>query len=244
LNAKKTVNTWRNYASSVGIEKIHLCAALTHGNNDYKQFGFDSGVEFPPHNIENVQLSNQKIDFYNEFWGHVIPYELIAKSYLERQTENQLIYKTVFPSWDNTARRNNQALIIPNGTPKNYEYWLSKTIEQAKKNHKDQESFVFINAWNEWAEGCHLEPDRKYGRQFLEATQRALNKSSDLKNFTDKAIFEIKNRKFLTDLKEFTSYHTSLLFRELRSYISKYPRLKAVLIIPIRLLIRLNSSRS
>jgi hypothetical protein len=244
LNAKKTVNTWRNYASSVGIEKIHLCAALTHGNNDYKQFGFDSGVEFPPHNIENVQLSNQKIDFYNEFWGHVIPYELIAKSYLERQTENQLIYKTVFPSWDNTARRNNQALIIPNGTPKNYEYWLSKTIELAKKNHKDQESFVFINAWNEWAEGCHLEPDRKYGRQFLEATQRALNKSSDLKNFTDKAIFEIKNRKFLTDLKEFTSYHTSLLFRELRSYISKYPRLKAVLIIPIRLLIRLNSSRS
>jgi hypothetical protein len=149
----------------------------------------------------------------------------------------------ITPQWDNTARRKENAVIFHDSTPEKYEHWLRHIKNNFKPYSKDENIF-FINAWNEWAEGCHLEPDRKYGRQFLEATQRALNKSSDLKNFTDKAIFEIKNRKFLTDLKEFTSYHTSLLFRELRSYISKYPRLKAVLIIPIRLLIRLNSSRS
>ena len=32
-----------------------------------------------------------------------------------------------------------------------------------------------MNAWNEWAEGCHLEPDLTWGRQFLEATKAALN---------------------------------------------------------------------
>jgi lipopolysaccharide biosynthesis protein len=244
LNANKTLDRWRLYAKSVGIENLHLCAALTHGNNDYKQFGFDSGVEFPPHNIENIQVSNQEINFFNRFWGHIIPYETIAKSYLERNNENQLIYKTVFPSWDNTARRNSHALIIPNGTPKNYEYWLSKSIDLTKKYNNDQESFVFINAWNEWAEGCHLEPDRKYGRQFLEATLRAVKNTSNLTTFTDKAIFEIENRKFLTDTKELISYHISLLFRQLRSYIAKYPKLKSILIIPVRFIIRLNSSRS
>jgi lipopolysaccharide biosynthesis protein len=244
LNANKTLDNWRNYAKSVGIEKLHLCSALTHGNNDYKQFGFDSGVEFPPHNIENIQVSNQEINFFNRFWGHIIPYETIAKSYLERNTENQLIYKTVFPSWDNTARRNSHALIIPNGTPKNYEYWLSKSIDLTKKYNNGQESFVFINAWNEWAEGCHLEPDRKYGRQFLEATLIAVKSSSDITTFADKGIFEIENRKFLTDLKELISYHISILFRQLRSSIAKYPKLKSILIIPVRFIIHLNSNKS
>jgi hypothetical protein len=33
---------------------------------------------------------------------------------------------------------------------------------------------VFINAWNEWAEGNHLEPDLKWGLQYLEETRKAI----------------------------------------------------------------------
>ena len=54
-----------------------------------------------------------------------------------------------------------------NGTPENYEYWLSQAIRRTRDDYPNQERFVFINAWNEWAEGCHLEPCRQYGRRFL-----------------------------------------------------------------------------
>ena len=55
-------------------------------------------------------------------------------------------------------------------TPDEYERWLRGA---AKKARTAGHEFVFINAWNEWAESAHLEPDLRYGRAFLEATARA-----------------------------------------------------------------------
>ena len=86
--------------------------------------------------------------------------------------DNGRVFKTVFPSWDNTARTRERALIVLNGTPENYEYWLASTIDLVRQRDRYDE-FVFINAWNEWAEGCHLEPDRWFGHRFLQATQNA-----------------------------------------------------------------------
>ncbi len=227
----QTARTWRDYCKSVGIEKIHICAALTHGNEDYTQFGFDSGVEFPPHNLQVDNISDH-ITFYNPFSGNVVVYRDIAQSYLDKTRAERNVFRTVFPCWDNTARTNERALIVLGSTPDNYEYWLCEAIRRTEHDFPNQERFVFINAWNEWAEGCHLEPDRKYQRQFLEATLRVKNGCSRTGGFEDgpSSIFFVEQKRtFMGDLRNIVDYHISLCFGRLRSWIKKRPRIRRLL---------------
>lgn len=189
-NPAKTLRIWREYCASVGIPKLHLCAALTHGNWEFKHFGFDAGVEFPPHNIKplksKMKEAHAKIAFYEKFDGTVAEFQDVASLYLENHySKDRPVFRTVFPAWDNTARRGKNSVIILNGTPRNYEYWLKEAVARSAEEFPGEDRFVFINAWNEWAEGCHLEPDRQYGRQFLEATQRVKQGHSQATGFAD-----------------------------------------------------------
>ncbi len=170
-DSKKAVKTWREYCRSIGIGELHLICALTHGNEDYRKYGFDAGVEFPPHAARASSLAIE-MKFYDKFKGSIYNYAELAESYINRSYSAPEVYKTVFPSWDNTARAGQRALIVVNGTPENYEFWLKEAIRATRERQSGGQCFIFINAWNEWAEGCHLEPDRRYGRQFLEATLR------------------------------------------------------------------------
>lgn len=166
---------WREQALALGLGELHLVCALTHGNHSYKTFGFDSGVEFPPHGVDkSISRLMDKLGFFGKFRGILPDYRDLAELYLSRdRSQEPEVFRCVFPSWDNTARRREHSLITLNGTPRNYEYWLHRAIQATRAESGGQESLVFINAWNEWAEGCHLEPDRKYGDGFLQATLRA-----------------------------------------------------------------------
>lgn len=82
------------------------------------------------------------------------------------------LYPCIFVAWDNSPRRGENGIIIVNSSPEAFEAGLKKIIQSVEIRPKE-ERLVFINAWNEWAEGNHLEPDLRHGVGYLEAVKRA-----------------------------------------------------------------------
>lgn len=231
----EVVKVWREYCAQAGIGEIHLSAVLTFGNFDYECFGFDSGVQFPPHNRQElgVRYVNQQIRFSTPFDGGVMLFHELANAYLSKTDKGRNIFRGVFPSWDNTARSRHRALIFLNGSPGNYEYWLDQAIKKTQKDYPIHDRLIFINAWNEWAEGCHLEPDRKYDKAFLEATLRAKQGNTYSSTFPHTQVpveAGVKLRAFIVELRRDLDKHYSflkaILYEQLKRILVSNPRLK------------------
>lgn len=174
-NAERTTSIWREEMKNAGLGEIHLCMAQTWGIFDPGPYGFDSAVEFPPHGMTVRKLDAQIARVNPNFEGSVCDYMLNATAMIHRPKPDYTLFKTVMAGWDNTPRRQNTGLVYVNSGPEAYEYWFGKAVEHMVTNYLGGERMVFINAWNEWAEGAHLEPDRRYGRRYLEATRNVLS---------------------------------------------------------------------
>ncbi|MFM6454654.1 MAG: glycoside hydrolase family 99-like domain-containing protein [Planktothrix sp.] len=103
---------------------------------------------------------------------------LVAQIQIQHDESSFPLIKTVFPSWDNSARKPMEGTVFHGSTPKKYQNWLERIIEWAKEHPVEVRPIVAINAWNEWAEGAYLEPDVHYGAAYLNATKRAIIASS------------------------------------------------------------------
>ncbi|GGX11057.1 glycosyltransferase WbsX family protein [Undibacterium macrobrachii] len=187
-NPAKTAEIWREICAANGIPKIHLCMAETFNLTEPRQYGFNSSVQFPPHNLV-AGLENDKIDGLAEsYTGNIYDFENVVEEQLGRGIPLYQQFPGVMTAWDNTARKKKAGNVFINATPDSYETWLRGAIDRARQSLPKGEQLVFINAWNEWAEGTHLEPDQKNGRAYLESTRRALKGTSNwhlLLNYAD-----------------------------------------------------------
>ena len=182
-----TAARWREVCKQQGVGEIYLAMVesmeLVSSNKNPNEFGCDAAVEFPPQGMaEPTDLSGEKIN--PEFVGEVADYRDIAVTYATREFPDYTRFKGVMPGWDNTARRQNNGFCFEHATPGAFQAWLEETIEQTRQQHHGDESLVFINAWNEWAEGAYLEPDQRFGHTYLEA----------VKNATESGRFLVKNK--------------------------------------------------
>jgi lipopolysaccharide biosynthesis protein len=177
---QSTTRRWQELARAHGLPGLYLLRveSFPDENDDPRTLGFDAAVEFQP---EWRALFERRWKRYRRKWlrklgltwpgswrHNIQEYRDVVKLALSKPAAPYPRHPCVAPSWDNSARRFWDALILKNAEPSVYEEWLREVLV------RDQSEFVFINAWNEWAEGCHLEPCSRWGHSYLEATRAAL----------------------------------------------------------------------
>ncbi len=184
-DAGRTTRIWREEARRLGLGELVLCnvesEAPEHGL--CSRFGFDAAVEFAPDWTAMPaqvrrglawRLSARLGITSAVYQDHNIrSYAALVSSMLAKPCPQYLRFPGVTPAWDNTARRKQGATVFLGSTPQAYETWLSEAARRVC-SRPEPERILFINAWNEWAEGNHLEPCQKWGRAYLEATRRGL----------------------------------------------------------------------
>lgn len=175
-NATHTAEHWREYCRQHGIGEIFLAMAQF-DVEDPRVFGFDAAVEFPPHKLGRaLPCMNAGLEIVNpDYRGYVVDYSDIVAAATRMPVPEYPLFRGVFPAWDNEARKPGAGYTYANSTPSLYREWLQRATEFAKAHPVRGEEFVFINAWNEWAEGAYLEPDRRHGYAYLQATRDVLS---------------------------------------------------------------------
>ncbi len=135
--------------------------------------GFDAAVEFPPQG--RAVATTRSADVLKEGWtGYRYDYAETVSAFLGRESVPYPRYPAVFPSWDNTPRQPLRGTSFDGCTPEGFRVYVEAKIEEARNFLVGDERLLFINAWNEWAEGAHLEPDTGYGHRWLEALRDAV----------------------------------------------------------------------
>jgi lipopolysaccharide biosynthesis protein len=193
-DVSQMLTMWRAEAKRNGLPGLYLCAmrtGFTEGADaELLANGVDAVIDFQP-NGAALPLSGNLTSRLSVVARKTLPVSVCAALAKFVTTDRVLDYgkvvefniarswpkdytkfPCVFPSWDNSSRRK-AATIIQNSDPRKFQQWLEAAIECVQPYAGDRR-MVFINAWNEWAEGCHLEPDRKNGRAFLNATLAAV----------------------------------------------------------------------
>ncbi len=175
-DSKETLDRWRKkWCALLGIEPL-IFMVQGFGAESPAEYGLDGAIEFPPHKLcADLRNINHKVRVLDkQFKGLVHDYEDVIDRSLNEDAPDYPLIKTVVPHWDNDARREGRGTTLQGSTPKSYMRWLKGAVAYAKKNPVFDAPVVFINAWNEWAEGAYLEPDVHYGHAYLNATRRAI----------------------------------------------------------------------
>lgn len=172
---QRTVQIWREACREENLGEIHLVMveSLEHAlkGSDPHKYGLDATIEFPPHDMATPYSSGAMIN--PDFSGHIYNYRNEAIKFVNKKLPGHTHYNNVMPSWDNTARKQNRSDVFDQATPEAYQAWLEAALQRTREQLAGNYRMLFINAWNEWAEGNHLEPDQRYGHRYLEATRNA-----------------------------------------------------------------------
>lgn len=173
---KKVTDYWRQLANKEGLDDLYLVGYAWHdpiGNFQPKKYGFDATTFGHQSTIKMYQEKTNAKRYEQLGWpAHLYHYKN-ALPYLLHKSEPKNNIPTVVPNWDNSPRWRERALILHDSTPELFKGHLLEAVNRIK-NKPIEEKIIFLKSWNEWAEGNYVEPDIRYGHNYLEVIRNVL----------------------------------------------------------------------
>jgi len=187
-DAISTFRQWREQAQKIGIGEILIWICRTDNNTAESlklSKAVDAEIEFPPHNMwyNNLRITDiETFDSKSSKNANIFNYkklvDIISKQTIQRSEHTPKpktpLYRCAMLGWDNSARRGAGWTSYHSFSLNSFYKWMRLILNDTREKFSPEKSFVFINAWNEWAEGTYLEPDEKYGYASINTFSKAL----------------------------------------------------------------------
>ncbi len=176
-NSAEAINTWRRIAEEEGIGRLHISAVRRKMDSSelaYSGHTLDSLTDFPPHLLGEVGVDSDDYERFGLKKEQIKDYRKACRYHAEMPKQNYTYFRTVMLEWDNTARRGEKAYIFEHYSLEVYKKWLYAAKRYTMRQNRPGEDLLFINAWNEWAEGTYLEPSEPDDRGALQTTLEVL----------------------------------------------------------------------
>jgi len=190
-NPRQFTDCWRKLAIESGLPGLHL-VGVGDSNWNPSHFGFDASILHEP--WETLKLIPESLIDRVLMWllkkdlaaltARVFGYPRVFdySKFVESAFSNPIDYPNypcVIPNWDTSPRLGTHAVVLQGANPELFAKLLRKGIEQVA-NREQEERLVFIKSWNEWAEGNFVEPDRRFGRAYLESIKSCIAQAADV----------------------------------------------------------------
>ena len=204
-NLNEMLDCWQELMKKEGLETISFAYQHVsfdqYRKKDDSRFDFD--IEYQPQytfaDLRNIKLKKVKEirrailkfiekNFAIDLRGKLRPQQLQVTNYdevwtriINRRPAPKKNIPGAFVDWDNTVRYGKRGSVCVGASPEKFKKYLTLQIKNCKDNYK--KDLIFMFAWNEWGECGYLEPDEKYGYQYLESLKNALEETGEFPNY-------------------------------------------------------------
>lgn len=169
---------WNSFAKSFELPEFYFIAHVFDGSDvdTVKSMGYDSV------NLIHLLHLPLKGQLYNKIYFRIktllklpfiIPYSKMISNYLLAEDYRSDVFPTIMPNWDHTPRSTYGGSVLHGSSPQLF-FQHAKLVLKAISSKPPQSQVVFLKSWNEWGEGNYMEPDLKYGKEYIYALKEAL----------------------------------------------------------------------
>jgi hypothetical protein len=185
-NAKEVIGFWKKLAVEAGLPGLFV-PGVCDEVFPFQQHGLDARIPMEPATMMSLTARGPQLGkrpslparAYNKIWRALRPgwpfpsiysYPRKARYFCRQAPCDPATLPCVLTNWDNTPRNGRRGFRFIGAKPEQYRLVLRKAIVDVA-NRPAEQRLIFLKSWNEWAEGNHLEPCRRYGHGYLEVTR-------------------------------------------------------------------------